>query len=132
MRSGSARADSGCVSERILLVRLSALGDIVQCLPALAALRAAKPAAEIGWLVEDRNAGVLEGHPHIDRLFVWRRRSGAHSSAVGAALAVRREIRAWRPDVAVDLQGNLKSGVLTWLSGAPRRIGLPRGEAREG
>jgi ADP-heptose:LPS heptosyltransferase len=115
-------------AERILIVRLSALGDVVQCLPALSALRAAHPSAEIGWLVEDRHAGVLQGHPQIDRLFVFERRKGA----LGAALRLRSALRAWRPTVALDLQGNLKSGVLTRLSGAPRRIGLPPGEAREG
>jgi len=113
--------------QRILLVRLSALGDVVHALPALATLRAALPAAKIGWLVEDRHAGALEGHPAIDRLFVFRRRGG-----LAAVREVRGELRAWRPDTAVDLQGNLKSGFLTRLSGAPRRIGLPPGEAREG
>lgn len=112
---------------RILLVRLSALGDVVHALPALASLRAALPLAEIGWLVEDRHAGVLEEHPQIDRLFRFRRKGG-----IGAALEVRREVRAWRPAVALDLQGNLKSGFLTRLTGAPRRIGLPAEEAREG
>ncbi|MCG3134012.1 MAG: Lipopolysaccharide heptosyltransferase 1 [Planctomycetes bacterium] len=112
---------------RVLLVRLSALGDVVHALPALASLRAAMPHAEIGWLVEDRHAGVLEGHPQIDRLFTFRRRGG-----IGAVLEARRTVRAWRPDAAIDLQGNLKSGVLARLSGAPRRIGLPPGEAREG
>lgn len=114
--------------ERILLVRLSALGDVVQCLPALAALRLARPDAEIGWMVEGRHAGALEGHPQIDRLFRFERSEGG----VSAAWRVRGEVRAWAPQVAVDLQGNLKGAMLTRLSGAPRRIGLPRGEAREG
>jgi ADP-heptose:LPS heptosyltransferase len=118
----------GVAREKILLVRLSALGDVVQCLAALASLRAARPDAEIGWLVEDAHAGVLAGHPHVDRLFVWQRRSGA----LGAARRVRREVRGWRPDVAVDLQGNLKSALLARGCGARRRVGLAKGEAREG
>jgi ADP-heptose:LPS heptosyltransferase len=113
--------------ERILLVRLSSLGDVCQCLGALAALRAGRPDAEIGWLVEDRHRGILEGHPHIDRTFVFERKSGP----LRAMRRLRAELRAWRPDVAVDLQGNLKSGMLTRLSGAPRRIGLARGETKE-
>jgi len=121
------RLDVGVTGERILLVRLSAMGDVVQGLGALASLRAARPDAEIAWLVEDRHRGILEGHPHIDRLFTFERRRGA----LGALRRLRAELRAWRPDVAVDLQGNLKSGMLTRLSGAPRRVGLPRGEARE-
>lgn len=112
---------------RILLVRLSALGDVVHCLPALASLRAARPRDEIAWLVEDRHAGLLEGHPHLDARFVFARRGG-----LAAVAAVRREVRAWRPDAVLDLQGNLKSALLSRLSGASRRIGLPRGEAREG
>ena len=120
--------------ERILLVRLSALGDVAQCLPALASLRASRPDAQIGWLVEDRNAGLLERHPHVDRLFVFGRRAAAAGAMAGLreVRRLRAELRAWRADVAVDLQGNLKSGFLTRLSGARRRIGLPHGEAREG
>ena len=112
---------------RTLLLRLSALGDVAHCLPALASLRAARPGDEIGFLVEDRHAGLLEGHPQIDRRFVFRRRGG-----LAAVSAVRKEVRAWRPDVVLDLQGNLKSALFSRLSGAARRIGLPRGEAREG
>lgn len=114
--------------ERILIVRLSALGDVVQCLPALSALRQGRPDAEIGWLVEDRNAGVLEGHPQIDRVFRFERKTGGLS----AAWRVSREVRAWAPHVSVDLQGNLKGALLTRLCAAPRRVGLPRGETREG
>lgn len=115
-------------------MRLSALGDVVQCLPALAALRAARPELEIGWLVEDRNAGLLAGHPGVDRLFVFRRKAASSGmwAGLGALRALRRELRDWGPETAVDLQGNLKGAFLARLSGATRRIGLPAGEAREG
>ena len=119
--------------ERILIVRLSALGDVLQTLQALAALRAARPQAALGWAVERRFADVLAGHPDIDRLFVLERRPGGGVAANARAfLRLRRELRAWRPDVAVDAQGNLRGAAVARLSGAPRRIGLPRGEAREG
>jgi ADP-heptose:LPS heptosyltransferase len=119
--------------ERILIVRLSAMGDVLQALPALAALRAARPGAEIGWVVERRFAGLLEGHPSIDRLFVFERRKGAGLTAnAGALHRLRAELRDWGPDVAVDAQGNLRGGVVTRISGAPRRIALPAPEAREG
>ena len=57
-------------ASRILIVRLSALGDIVHALPMLDALRRAQPAAHIGWLVEEKAASLLVGHPQIDRLWV--------------------------------------------------------------
>ena len=61
--------------ERILLVRLSAAGDVLQCLHALADLRAARPGDAIHWLVEDRCAAVLEGHPMLDSVVVYERRA---------------------------------------------------------
>jgi ADP-heptose:LPS heptosyltransferase len=129
---------SGTEPQHILLIRLSAIGDVVHALHALAALRAVRPGAEVGFLVEDRVASLLAGHPDIDRLHVYRRRAwqeGVRSapdrvaSEVGAFLA---ELRGARYDISVDLQGNLKGGVLSMLSGAPRRIGLARGFGIEG
>lgn len=122
---------------RILLVRLSAIGDAVHALHGLAALRAVRPDAFVGWLVEDKAATLLEGHPDLDRVHVYPRRRwrGALRARPGevAAEAARllAEIRAERYDVAVDLQGNLKSGVFTSLSGAPIRIGLAKGCGKE-
>ncbi len=123
----------GASPERLLLVRLSAMGDVLQTLPALLRLRAALPDAQIGWAVERRFAGLVEGHPAIDRLFVLERRKGAGLLPNARALrALRRELRAWAPDVAIDLQGNLRGALVARASGAPRRIALPAGEAREG
>ena len=109
------------------------MGDVLQTLPALATLRAARPDAEIGWAVERRFAGLLEGHPEIDRLFVFERRKGAGLLANASALRhLRTALRAWAPDVAIDAQSNLRGAVVTRMSGAPRRIALPPSEAREG
>lgn len=119
-------------------MRLSALGDVVHALPTLAALRRAWPEAHVGWLVEDRAASLLEGHPQLDRLHVVPRK--AWSEQVGRdPLAVMprfnrlvRELRRERYQIALDFQSNFRSGLLTWLSGAPRRIGQPRRYAKEG
>ncbi len=119
--------------ERLLIVRLSAMGDVLQTLPALVALRAARPEAEIGWAVERRFAALLIGHPAIDRLFVFeRRKGGGLGGNVRALLRLRRELRAWAPDTAIDAQANLRGALVTRISGARRRIALPAGEAREG
>ncbi len=123
---------------RILIVRLSALGDVVHVLPALAALRAAWPRAHVGWLVEDRAASLLEGHPHVDRVHVvpralWRRRLARDPLEV--ARGVRRlvvELRRARYDATLDFQSNLRSALLARASGAPVRVGQPRRYAKEG
>jgi heptosyltransferase-1 len=127
--------------ERILLVRLSAIGDVLQCLHGLADLRASRPDASIHWLVEDRCAAVLEGHPHLDGIVVFERKAFRREwarpwlwpAAVARLLRLRRALLDLRPDAAVDLQGNLKGALLCRLSGAPRRLALAPGHGgREG
>lgn len=124
---------------RILLVRLSALGDVVNTLPAVSAVREAFPAARLGFIVEDRCRDVVVGHPAIDRVYVYPRkrwqtdffrfwRWGRLVSEVGAFF---REIRSERYDVALDFQGNLKGALHAWLSGSPERIGFARGHCNE-
>jgi heptosyltransferase-1 len=122
---------------RILILRTSALGDVVHALPVLTALRRHLPEARIGWVVEAGMAPVLAGHPDLDELFVvrlrqWRRLSGGMASRnLGELGAFVRALRRFRADVALDLMGNHKAGVLARLSGARRRIGFTRRERRE-
>jgi ADP-heptose:LPS heptosyltransferase len=124
--------------ERILLIRLSAIGDVIQALFGLAALRASRPDAHLGFLVEDRAASLVEGHPDLDRVHVFPRKSwqsgllSAPGTVVGEAAGFVSALRRERYGVAVDLQGNLKGGVLSRLTGAPRRIGLAAGFGKEG
>lgn len=120
---------------RILVVKLSAMGDVVHALPLIPYLRRAAPSAEIHWAVDARFAGLLEGNPGIAKVVPlpvkeWKGRVGSPGTwreALAAACALRRE----RYDVAFDVQGNIKSGVVTWLSGAPLRYGFPGEVARE-
>lgn len=122
------------------MVRLSAIGDVLHVLPAVGALRRDLPRARLGWLVEDKAASVLSGHPDLDTLHVLRRKRWQRSLGspwlwprtlleVGGFLA---RLHAARYDAALDLQGNLKSGVLTALSGAPVRYGGATADVREG
>lgn len=120
---------------RLLIVRTSALGDVVHCLPVVAALRRHLPGAQIGWVVEEVFAPILEGHPGIDelipiRLKPWRRAPGAATTRREVAEFVRR-LRRFQPDVVLDLMGNHKGGIIGALSGARRRIGLARADRRE-
>jgi len=120
---------------RILIVRTSALGDVVHCLPVLAALRRHFPQARIGWLVESSIAPLLRGHPQIDdllevRLKAWRRRPLAPSTFSGLKTFLG-ELRRFAPEVVLDLMGNHKSGILSALTLCDRRIGAARRDRRE-
>ncbi|HYE91809.1 MAG TPA: lipopolysaccharide heptosyltransferase I [Terriglobales bacterium] len=119
----------------VALVKLSSIGDVVHALPVAAALKRHAPGARITWVAEAREATVVRGHPDVDAVVVadtrgWRRtRPGL--PAMREALAVARTLRGAAFDVAIDLQGLMKSGLLTALTRAPRRIGFAPGVARE-
>ncbi len=113
---------------RILIVRLSALGDVVHGLPVACALRAKFPDATIGWVVEGRKAEVVEGHPALDHVIVAPRR---WLRSWRTTRDLRRRLRDLQFDVAIDLQCLTKSAVAAWLSGAPRRIGMAGADGRE-
>ena len=121
---------------RLLLVKLSALGDVIHALPTLRALREGL-GARVDWLVEEEQADLLRGHPLIDRLLVcprrrWLRelRRGEVRGVVRELAGFLRELRAVEYGVVLDLQGLLKSALWTRLARAGRRVGL--GTAREG
>ena len=120
---------------RILIIRTSALGDIVHSLPVLTTLRRELPDAKIGWLVESAMAPLLEEHPDLDQLLVvrlrtWRRRPFSIQT-VREVRTFLGELRRFSPDVVLDLMGNHKAGVLGALSLADRRIGATRRDRRE-
>jgi len=116
---------------KILVIRLSAIGDIVMASPLINVLKKNYPKAEISWLVQPEAAALLADHPDLDEVIVWDRADWQRLFKSGKLLkffsAVRRHKRMLRNrnfDLAVDLQGLFKSGVHAWLSGAKKRIGL--------
>lgn len=121
---------------RCLIVKLSALGDVVHALPAVRLLQAQRPGVEITWVVERRVAGILDGQG-IDAVVAIDSRSvradlksGRLRAAAGAVVDLRRRL-AQPFDLCLDLQGNTKSGVVARLARARRRVGLPRSLCRE-
>ncbi len=117
--------------ENILVVRLSAIGDIVFSSPLISALRRRYPDARISWLVQPESKALLRNHPQLDRVIVWPRgewlelwRRRQWGTLWGRVRQFRRELRGYHFDLVIDLQGLLKSGLLAWFSGAPDRIGL--------
>ncbi len=112
---------------KILIVRLSAIGDVIHALPALRRLREAFPSSEIGWIVEDSAAAFVEGHPDLDRLHTIPKRRWRGAFLRRWFSEIRpffREIRRIGYDVAIDFQGLTKSGAAAWLSAAAVRIGF--------
>ncbi len=108
---------------RILLIKPSSLGDIVHALPVVSAIKAQWPGSHLTWVVKRQWADLVERAEGIDR--VW-----PVDMTVGSWIREGRALRAQRFDLAIDLQGLFRSGILAWLSGAPTRIGFANG--REG
>jgi heptosyltransferase-1 len=115
-------------SPRILIVRVSAIGDVIHGIPVLCALREAYPHAFLAWVAEGTAGDVLEGHPALDELVRVPRRWWKLPREVWQ---MRQRLRRLRFDVAIDLQCLTKSSVTAWLSGAPRRIGKAGTDGRE-
>lgn len=115
--------------KRFLIVRLGALGDVVHAIPVAAALRRTFPDARIDWLVSSKHREILDLVPAIDGRIAINDREGATGGA--GMLAAIRELRRGRYDVAIDLQGLVKSAVLSRLSGAGRVVGFAPSYLRE-
>ncbi len=123
------RSSSLSQPERILIVRFSAIGDVVHSLPLAVALRTRFPRAEIAWLVEEQTAPVLQGHWALDRMIIVKKNWLGSWSNVAL---LRKRLRAFAPSVTIDPQGLFKSAFAAWLSGATVRIGFGGADAREG
>jgi heptosyltransferase-1 len=122
---------------KILIVRLSALGDIVHALPVLAAIRSATPDAKVDWLVEENYASILSIVSGLQRRVIVRARKSFESQdavSFGGALGFFHAaafLRRQQYDVALDLQGLIKSALWASMSGAGRVIGFDRAHLRE-
>ncbi|HYM62982.1 MAG TPA: lipopolysaccharide heptosyltransferase I [Thermoanaerobaculia bacterium] len=119
----------------ILVVRLSALGDVIHTLPAVAALRAALPRCRIGWVVEPPYRELIELVAPVDEVFTigvkrWRRQSVSTTwREIQELRGAMREFA--RGAVAIDFQGLIKSAAIAWSSGARLRYGFERAAIRE-
>jgi len=117
--------------QRVLIIRLSAIGDVVMASGLIPALREISPQSCIAWLVEPAAAPLLRHNPRLDEVIVlprdewqalWRARRPV--ALLRSVLSFRRALRARRFDVAIDAQGLFKSGLCAWWSGAARRVSL--------
>jgi lipopolysaccharide heptosyltransferase I len=113
---------------RILISRLSAIGDCIHTMPLVGALRRCFPQARIAWATQAAPAALLEGYPGLDEVIVVRR-DGLKS--LGQLRRLRRELRSREFDIALDPQSLTKSALIGWLSGAAQRIGFAAPQGRE-
>jgi 3-deoxy-D-manno-octulosonic-acid transferase/heptosyltransferase-1 len=114
----------------ILIVKLSAIGDVIHTLPSLAALRKIYPAAHITWVVEEAAADLVRNHPYLDKVLVSRRKSWLNNFRDGEIRCPLREIRNFirelrqrQYDLVIDFHGLLKSAIIVLLSSGKRKLG---------
>lgn len=114
--------------DKLLIIKPSALGDIVHSLPFLAAVKKTYPDCEVHWLVAKGLHTFLEGHPLIHRLWLFDKQRWKNTAKIGRTLAELKDLwqglRQEKFDVSVDLSGLLRSGLLTWAGGADLRLGF--------
>jgi heptosyltransferase-1 len=125
--------DMNQAPKNILIIKLSSLGDVIHALPALRTLRQLYPKAHIAWIVEEKCKDLLYNNPDLDELIVvrirhWRRHWNLQSwREFRQAL---KQIRG-RFDLVIDMQGLIKTGVIAFLTQAPRVIGFDKHDCRE-
>jgi len=116
------------MAKRILIIKPSALGDIVLALPALSSLRASFPDAKISWFVRKEFAPLIEGNDNLDEVIIFDRKLlgkwWCHPKAFGALVRLVKGLRSCKFDIVIDLQGLFRTALFGWFSGCKRRYGM--------
>lgn len=119
--------------KNILIIKMSALGDVMHALPCAAALRELYPHAQIRWIVHPQFGTFVPQQPYIDEIIYFDKQAFKKMSfgeKVKAILAMRRKLHSYKFDLVIDLQGLFKSAVIAYLTGCSNRIGY--NDMREG
>lgn len=109
---------------RILVVRLSSMGDVIHALPAVATLKHSFPHSHVSWMIRTRWVPLLEGNPFVDEVIPFER-------TLSGIMGARRKLREQRFDLAIDFQGLLQSALVASASRADRIAGFHRSQVRE-
>ncbi len=115
---------------KILIIRLSAIGDVIRVIPAMEAIRIAYPNVQIDWVVEKKACDVIIGHPALNQCIIFERRDNILSS-IKKFLTLCREIKHNRYDLVIDFHGIFKSGMISFYSKAPYRFSFAPPRAQE-
>lgn len=124
-------------SQKLLVIKPSSLGDVIHSLPFLNSIRRCFPQAEVHWVIARGLYELLKGHPMVNKLWIinkddWKKPSRLRHTIIEMKTLFR-ELRKERFDIAIDLQGLLRSGLIAMITGAKLRIGLEGfKESREG
>lgn len=116
------------------------MGDVIRTLPAVKALKEHAPSSSITWIVEEPSQAFLESQPEVDEVILFPRKrwtKGMKSlrvirGTIGEMLRFIKDLRRRKFDVSLDFHGILKSGILSFLSGSPKRIGYNPRSTKEG
>jgi lipopolysaccharide heptosyltransferase I len=127
-------------SQKILILRLSAVGDVIRTLPAVKALKGHAPSSSITWIVEEPSQAFLESQPEVDSVILFPRKRWTRGiKSLRTVWQTIEEVRGFviglrkgKFDVVLDFHGILKSGLLSFLSGSRKRIGYDRSSTKEG
>lgn len=114
----------------LLFIKPGSMGDVIHALPVVSAIHNAWPETRIAWIVDPRWAPLLQGNPAIDRLHFFPREKFRGVAGFLKSISWYRDLRYLKPEVALDLQCLLRSGVMAACSGARQVFGLD--DAREG
>ena len=115
------------IPQRVLVIKLRAIGDVVMATPVLENLRSAFPFAEIDFLAEKFCAPIIKGHPAINEVIELDRkylRTLPFGKRLAASLALLRDLRRRRYDLVFDLFGNPRTAIMTLVTGASKRVGF--------
>jgi heptosyltransferase I len=122
---------AGLRPSRVCIIKPSSLGDVVHAYPVLAGLRGLWPDARIAWVVNRGLRGLLDGHPDLDEVIPFdRAKVKLRPEGMTSIARFLADLRGRRFDLAIDLQGLLRSGLMALATGAPVRVGLA--DSREG
>ncbi len=117
---------------KIAIVRLSALGDIIVSAVFLAAIKERLPDAQIEWFVDERFGAILEHSPYIDKLHPIALKSTLTTFNPLKIFKLFKNLRAYEYDIIIDMQGLVKSALITQMLKAPKKVGFDYASAREG
>ncbi len=117
---------------KIAIVRLSALGDIIVSTVFLAAIKECLPNAQIEWFVDERFGAILEHSPYIDKLHPIALKSALTTFNPLKIFKLFKSLRAYEYDIIIDMQGLVKSALITQMLKAPKKVGFDYASAREG